>query len=83
MSGFPAAWLPRRKDVWRRERDELCNAFDVGNESSIEHAVRFVDDEDIDTRQQQLAALEVVEKTPRCGDKDIRAALQLAVLVLE
>ena len=41
-----------------REGEEFADALDVGNETHVEHAIRFVDDEDLDSVQKQLAARE-------------------------
>ena len=66
-----------------RERDQLADAFDVGDEAHVEHAVGFVDDEDVDLAEHQLAALEMVEQAARRGDQHIDAAIELLVLVVE
>ncbi|ODN71785.1 hypothetical protein A6302_00928 [Methylobrevis pamukkalensis] len=62
---------------------ELADALDVRDEAHVEHAVGLVDDEDLDTVEQQLAALEVVEKTAGGGDQHIRAAIELLFLLVE
>ncbi len=48
-----------------------------GNEAHVEHAVGFVDDEDFDAGEQQLAALEMVEQPAGRCDQNVDAALQL------
>ncbi len=67
----------------RQRRDHLADAFDVGDETHVEHAVGFVDDQDLDAVQQELAALAVVEQATRRRDQHIGAALQLPVLLLK
>ena len=65
-----------------REGEELADALDVGDEAHVEHAVGFVDHQDLDAVQQQLAALEMVEQAARRGDHHIGAAIELAVLIV-
>lgn len=65
------------------ERDHLGDAFDIGDETHVEHAVGLVDDEDLDAAHQELAALEMVEQAAGRADQHIGAALELAVLVFE
>ena len=50
-----------------RERHQLADALDVGNEAHVEHAVGFVDDEDLDAGQQQAAALGEIEQAARAS----------------
>ncbi|MGY3410177.1 hypothetical protein ACVWZV_006290 [Bradyrhizobium sp. GM5.1] len=57
-----------------RERDELADALDVGNEAHVQHAVGFVDDEQLDAGEQQAAALRVVEQAAGSGDQHVDAA---------
>ena len=64
-------------------RDQLADPLDVGNEAHVEHAVGFVDHEDINALQQQLAALGVVEQASRRRDQNVDAAVQLAILIPE
>ena len=65
------------------ERDHLADALDVGDEAHVEHAVGFVDDEDLDAVEQQLAALAMVEQAAGRGDQHVGAALELLVLLVE
>ena len=66
-----------------RERHQLADAFDVGNEAHVEHAVGFVDDKQFDAGEQQPAALGVVEQAAGRCDQHVDAARQLGVLVAE
>ena len=66
-----------------RERDQLADAFDVGNEAHVQHAVGFVDDQQFDAGEQQPAAFGVVEQPAGGCDQDVDAARQLGVLVAE
>ena len=66
-----------------RERHQLADALDVGNETHVEHAVGLVDDEKLDAGEQQPAALEMVEQAARRGDQHVDAARQLDVLIVE
>ena len=66
-----------------RERDHLADAFDVGNEAHVEHAVGFVDHQQFDAGEQEPAAFGVVEQPAGGCDQDVDAARQLGVLVAE
>ena len=66
-----------------RERDHLADAFDVGNEAHVQHAVGFVDDQQFDAGEQQAAALGMVEQPAGGCDQHVDAARQLGVLVAE
>ena len=65
------------------EGNQLADAFDVGNEAHVEHAVGFVDDQQFDAGEQQSAALGMVEQPAGGCDQDVDAARQLGVLVAE
>ena len=64
-------------------RQQLADALDVGDEAHVEHAVGFVDHQDLDAGQQDLAAPEVIEQAPRRGDQHVDAAVELLELVVE
>jgi hypothetical protein len=64
-----------------RERRQFEDAFDVGDEAHVEHAVGFVDDHDLHAGEQQLAALKVIEQAARRCDQHIDAACEQRVLV--
>ena len=66
-----------------RERHQLADALDVGDEAHVEHAVGFVDDQKLDAGHQQPAALVMVEQAARRRDQHVDAARQLGVLVVE
>ncbi len=57
--------------------------LDVGNEAHVEHAVGFVDDEDLDAHQHDPAAPEVIEQAARRGDQHVDAAVELLDLVVQ
>ena len=59
------------------------DALDVGDEAHIEHAVGFVDHQDLDVVQQDAATLEMVEQPARRGDQDVGAAFEGTFLVGE
>ncbi len=65
------------------ERHQLADALDVGDEAHVEHAVGFVDDQELDAGQQQPSALEMIEQAARRRDQDVDAARELVVLVVE
>ena len=66
-----------------RERHQLADALDVGDEAHVEHAVGFVDDQQLDAGEQQAAALGMVEQAAGRGDQHVDAADELGVLVVE
>ena len=66
-----------------RERHQLADAFDVGNEAHVQHAVGFVDDQQFDAGEQQSAAFGVVEQAAGGCDQHVDAAGQFGVLVAE
>ena len=53
-----------------------------GNEAHVQHAVGFVDHQDIDLGQHQPSALEMVEQAAGGGDQDVDAAIQLLGLLV-
>ena len=69
--------------VCRVNGHQLADAFDVGNEAHVQHAVGFVDDQQFDAGEQQPAALGVVEQPAGRRDQDVDAAGQFGVLVAE
>ena len=66
-----------------RERHQLADALDVGDEAHVEHAVGFVDDQELDAGEQQPPALEMIEQAAGRRDQHVDAARQLGVLVVE
>ena len=66
-----------------RERDQLADALDVRDETHVEHAVGFVDHQNLHLVQHQLAALEMIEQAARRRDQHVHAAVELLVLVVE
>ena len=65
------------------ERHQLADAFDVGDEAHVEHAVGFVDDQQLDAGEQQAAALGMIEQASGRRDQHVDAAGELGVLVAE
>ena len=53
------------------------DALDVADEAHVQHAVGFVQHQDLDVRQVHCLLLQVVEQTSRCRHQDIHAAMQL------
>src|ERR1039458_3755891 len=47
----------REEQGLARERHQLADALDVGDEAHVEHAVGFVDDQQLNAGEQQEAAL--------------------------
>ena len=54
-----------------------------GNEAHVEHPVCFIDHQDLDAMQHQLAALDMIEQAAWRRDDNIGAAIDLGVLFLE
>src|SRR5215470_15211443 len=73
----------RKEKRLSRERYQFADPLDVGNEPHVEHAISFVDDEQLTTGQKQTSALEVIEQAARRGDQYVDAAQQLGVLIVE
>ena len=57
------------------------DALDRGQEAHVEHAVGFVQHQDLDARQVHAAALEVVDQAARAGDHQVHATAQRIQLV--
>ena len=57
--------------------------LDLRQESHVGHAVGFVDHEDPDLIEIELAALEQVDHPARCGDRDLDALGEVAHLFVE
>ena len=66
-----------------RERHQLADALDVGNEAHVEHPVGLIDDQELDAGHQQPSALVMVEQAPGRRDQHVGAAHQLGVLIVE
>ncbi len=72
----------REKKRLPRERHHFADLLDVGDEAHVEHAIRFVDDQNLDAGEQQLPALVLIEEAAGGRDQDIDAAGELHVLVV-
>ena len=77
------AWHRGREEerltLRRQLRDE---ALYVGKEAHVEHAVRFVEDENLDVAKRELLLLQEIEKPSWRGHDDVDAAIELANLRL-
>ena len=67
----------REQQVLPLPGQEGENPLDVADEAHVEHPVGFVEDEDLDPRQIEVALALVVEQAAGRGDEDVDAALQL------
>ncbi len=67
---------------WRRFGSERDHALDVVDEPHVEHAVRLVEDEDLDAGEIDVALAVVVEQPARGRDQDVDAAPQLRRLAV-
>jgi len=66
-----------------REGKLLADFLDVGNEAHIEHAVGFVDHENLHAGQEHLAASAMIEQPAWRCDQNVDAAVELLFLVAE
>ena len=66
-----------------RSGQQRHDALDVGNEAHVEHAVGFVEDEDLDLAQIDRFLLHVIEKPPGCRHQDLDAAAHDGQLLLD
>src|SRR5690606_10177897 len=65
------------------EGNEFADALDIRDKAHIEHPIRLIDDEDLNTSQKQLAAFEMVEQPARRCDENVCTALKLLLLLVE
>jgi len=63
--------------------EQGADALHIGNEAHVEHPVGLVDDENVDARQQDFAALELVEQAAGGRDQHVDALFQRLVLIAE
>ncbi len=73
----------REKQGLPGEWRQLEDALDIGDEAHIQHAVGLVDDHDLNAGQHQFAALKMIQQAARCGDQNVNAPVDQAVLILE
>ncbi len=66
-----------------REGNQFADAFDVGNEAHIQHAVGFVDHQQFDAGEQEAATFKMIEQAAGRCDQHIDAAHQLGILIVE
>jgi hypothetical protein len=64
-------------------RNQAEDALDVGDEAHVEHPVGLVHDHDLHAREEELAALDVVEEAAGRRDEHVHAPVDERVLVLE
>ena len=70
----------RKQHRLARRRRQRADAIDILLEAHVEHPVRFVEDQDLQSGQVDTTALDVIDQPARRGDEDVDAALELAVL---
>ncbi len=73
----------REEQSLAREGHQLADALDVRDEAHVEHAVGFVDDQDLDRVQEQAAASGEIEQAARGCDDHVGAARDLGLLIAE
>src|SRR5262249_8179490 len=64
------------------ERNKLTDAFDVRNETHVQHAVGFIDDKKFDAGHQQPATFEVIEQTAWGRNQNVDPTHKLAILIV-
>ena len=69
----------REQQVLALLRQQRDDAADVGQETHVEHAVGFVEHEDLDVPQIDVALRRVIEQPARRRDEHVDAAAQLAI----
>ena len=75
--------VAEKNSVWRVKGTSLQMRSMSGNEAHVEHAVGFVDDQNLDAGQQQLAALGEIEQAAGRCDQHVGAAHDLGFLIAE
>ena len=73
----------RKEQRLAPRRQQPADALDIGDEPHVEHAVGFIDHEDIDAGEQDPATLELIEHAAGRGDQHVGATIEHLVLVLE
>src|SRR5690606_29965525 len=63
-------------------RDVLEDLVDLRAEAHIEHPIGLVEDEHLDFREIDIAALQVVDQSARRGDEDVVAGPQVTDVLL-
>ncbi|EXI89231.1 MAG: hypothetical protein AW11_01742 [Candidatus Accumulibacter regalis] len=66
----------REEQVLAFRRQHREDAADVADEAHVQHAVGFVEHQDLDVRQFERLLLQVIEQPPGCGDQDVDATAQ-------
>src|SRR4051812_8852622 len=72
----------REEQCLAPRREEVDDLADVADEAHVEHAIRFVEDEDLEPRKIDVSLRDVVEEPPRGRDDDSRTRPQRTVLRL-
>ena len=75
--------VAEKNKVWRVNGTSLQIRSMSGNETHVEHAIGFVDNENFDAGQQQLAALGEIEQPAGRRDQHVGAAHDLGFLIAE
>ena len=75
MSTAPSS-VAENSSVWRVFGVRVEQALDDREEAHVGHAVGFVDDDDLDRVEADLAALDEVGEAARARDEDVDAAAQ-------
>ena len=69
-------YVAEKSRFWRLLRQKLDDAANVRDEAHVEHAVGFVEHEDLDARQIDRALLRVIEQAARRRDQNVGPASQ-------
>src|SRR3984893_1285621 len=73
----------RKEQSLAGEWHQLADTLDVRDETHVEHPVGFVDDENFDSRQKQLAALGEIQQPSGSRDQNVGAPHDLGFLIAE
>ncbi len=73
----------REQQILPLLRQQLDDTADVGDEAHVEHAIRFVEHENLDARQIDGPLLSVIEQPTRRRDQDVGATAQILDLRID
>ena len=73
----------REEEGLAGERCQPKDAFDVRDETHVEHAISLIHNHDFDVGEDQFATLVVIQQAARCGDQHVDAFVDQLVLLLE
>ena len=63
-------------------RQQFADLFDIRDKAHVEHAVGFVDHQDLDAHQHDAATAEMIQQPTGGGDQHIDAAIKFSHLII-